>query len=391
MGRVTSERQIPTDAAPLDLRADPVELARRLIDIPSPSHHEGPIADAIEQALRGLGADLWVRRLGNTVVARTDRGLSERVVLAGHVDTVPIADNVPHRAITDDAGREAIFGCGAVDMKTGLAVYLHAFAALHDSEDLKRDLTLVAYEAEEVDARHNGLRHVAEAHPEWLAGDIALLGEPSEGIVEAGCQGSIRLKIDAAGTRAHSARAWLGDNAIHRLAPVLAKTADYEPREAVEVGGCTYREGLNVVGIEGGVATNVIPDEASLLVNFRYAPDREANDAMDHLVEVLGVPHPGYEPGGEATGEGLSVRVEDFSGAAAPGLDEPAAASLLHAVGGEFRAKYGWTDVSRFGELGIPAVNLGCGDPGFAHKRDEQCPTSEITGLSETLSTYLTS
>ncbi|GAA1173853.1 succinyl-diaminopimelate desuccinylase [Corynebacterium glaucum] len=359
------------------LNDDPVALTATLIDIESPSHHEAAIADVLEAELRGLsGVD--VQRFGNTLVARTNFGREQRVVLAGHVDTVPLADNTPHRIGPDVDGNETLFGCGAVDMKSGLACYLGAFARLsQDPERAAFDLTLIAYEGEEVATEFNGLYHLERDHPELLAGDIALLGEPSGGIIEAGCQGSIRVFVDAHGTRAHSARSWLGENAAHNLAGVLTRVAAYEPR-TVTIAGCEYREGLNVVGMEGFVATNTIPDFARLTINFRYAPDRSIEEAKAHLEEALSLD------------DGLTLTYDDVAPAALPGLDDPVAANLVAAVGGNFRAKYGWTDVARFSSLGVPAVNFGPGDPGYAHKRDEQCPTAQIRHVSEQLLQYLT-
>ena len=354
----------------LDLFADPVDLTAALVDIESPSHHEEAIADAIEEALRGL-EHAQVQRFGNTVVARTDFGLPSRVVLAGHIDTVPLADNTPHR-LSDGI----LHGCGSVDMKSGMACYLNAFARLAQPGKAAHDLTVIAYEAEEVASKYNGLARLEREHPELLAGDIALLGEPSGGIIEAGCQGSIRVFVDAHGTRAHSARSWLGHNAAHDLAPALTRLAAYEPRSVV-IDGCEYREGLNVVGLEGFVATNTIPDHARLVVNFRYAPDRSVEDAKAHLEEAL------------ALEDGLELIYDDVAPAALPGLGDPVAADLVKAVGGKFRAKFGWTDVARFSSLGVPAVNFGPGDPGFAHKPDEQCPVDEISQVSAQLIDYL--
>nr|WP_288869820.1 succinyl-diaminopimelate desuccinylase [uncultured Corynebacterium sp.] len=354
----------------LDLFADPVVLSAALVDIESPSHHEEAIADAIEAALRGLEY-AQVQRFGNTVVARTNFGLDSRVVLAGHIDTVPLADNTPHR-LADGI----LHGCGSVDMKSGLACYLHAFATLAQPGKAAHDLTLIAYEGEEVAQEFNGLYHLERDHPELLQGDIALLGEPSGAIIEAGCQGTIRVFVDAHGTRAHSARSWLGHNAAHDLAGVLTRIAAYEPR-TVLIDDCEYREGLNVVGLEGFVATNTIPDHARLIVNFRYAPDRSVEDAKAHLEETL------------ALEEGLELIYDDVAPGALPGLGDPVAAGLVKAVGGSFRAKFGWTDVARFSSLGVPAVNFGPGDPGFAHKKDEQCPVDEIRQVAAQLLDYL--
>ena len=354
----------------LDLFADPVVLSAALVDIESPSHHEEVIADAIEAALRGL-EHAEVQRFGNTVVARTSFGLDSRVVLAGHIDTVPLADNTPHR-LADGI----LHGCGSVDMKSGMACYLGAFARLAQPGKAAHDLTLIAYEGEEVAQEFNGLYHLERDHPELLEGDIALLGEPSGAIIEAGCQGTIRVFVDAHGTRAHSARSWLGHNAAHDLAGVLTRIAAYEPR-TVLIDDCEYREGLNVVGLEGFVATNTIPDHARLIVNFRYAPDRSVEDAKAHLEETL------------ALEEGLELIYDDVAPGALPGLGDPVAAGLVKAVGGNFRAKFGWTDVARFSSLGVPAVNFGPGDPGFAHKKDEQCPVDEIRQVAAQLLDYL--
>ena len=358
----------------LNLFSDPIELTKALVDIPSPSHHEQAIADAVEEALRGLDqSKVEVERYGNTVCARTNRGFKSRVVLAGHIDTVPLADNVPHTMSEDGS---IMYGCGTVDMKSGMAVYLNAFAQLYDSDELKHDLTVIAYEGEEVATEFNGLGHLQKDHPEWLQGDLALLGEPSGAMIEAGCQGTIRVRVTAHGTRAHSARAWLGSNAAHTLAPVMLNVANYQPRD-IEIDGCTYKEGLNIVHLESGVATNTIPDEAWMFVNFRFAPDRSTEEAMAHLMEVLG------------EHENITVEVDDIAGAALPGLGQPAARALVDAVGGNVRAKYGWTDVARFSEMGTPAVNFGAGDPGFAHKKDEQVPVVQITEVSTALLNYL--
>lgn len=368
----------------LNLLQDPVDLTAALVDIESVSHNETAIADAVEVALREVAqADesIEVLRIDNNVIARTHRGLPQRVILAGHLDTVPTADNVPSTRGVDAQGRDTLFGCGTVDMKSGDAVYLHAFATLAASQELQRDLTLIMYECEEIAAEFNGLRHLSESHPELLTGDVALLGEPSGNVIEAGCQGSIRLRLTAHGTRAHSARAWLGDNAVHKLAPVLSRIAAYEP-QTVDIDGLAYREGLNVVWLEAGVATNTLPDEAVLRVNFRFAPNRSADEAMAHFREVLGLD--------EFAPEDLTVDVEDVSPGALPGLHAAAAKELVAVAGDVVKPKFGWTDVARFSALGIPAVNFGPGDPAYCHKKDEQIPVECIAALWEDLRRYLT-
>lgn len=368
----------------LNLLQDPVDLTAALVDIESVSHNETAIADAVEVALREVAqADksIEVLRIDNNVIARTHRGLPQRVILAGHLDTVPTADNVPSTRGVDAQGRDTLFGCGTVDMKSGDAVYLHAFATLAASQELQRDLTLIMYECEEIAAEFNGLRHLSESHPELLTGDVALLGEPSGNVIEAGCQGSIRLRLTTHGTRAHSARAWLGDNAVHKLAPVLSRIAAYEP-QTVDIDGLAYREGLNVVWLEAGVATNTLPDEAVLRVNFRFAPNRSADEAMGHFREVLGLD--------EFAAEDLTVEVEDVSPGALPGLHASAAKELVAVAADVVKPKFGWTDVARFSALGIPAVNFGPGDPAYCHKKDEQIPVECITALWEDLRRYLT-
>ncbi|MGK5637894.1 succinyl-diaminopimelate desuccinylase [Streptomyces sp. URMC 126] len=356
-------------AAALDLSLDAAALTARLVDFPSVSGTEGPLADAIERALREL-PHLTVDRYGNNVVARTRLGRAERVVLAGHIDTVPIADNVPSRL--DDDG--VLWGCGTSDMKAGVAVQLRVAATVPEPN---RDLTFVFYDNEEVAAHLNGLGHIAEAHPDWLAGDFAILLEPSDAEVEGGCQGTLRMILRMEGERAHSARGWMGSNAIHAAAPVLARLAAYEPRRPV-IDGLRYHEGLNAVRIGGGVATNVIPDECTVTVNFRYAPDRTEEEAIAHVREV-------FADCGVA-----EMTVDDHSGGALPGLSHPAAAAFMEAVGGEARPKFGWTDVARFSALGVPAVNYGPGDPLYAHKRDEHVVVERIHRCEERLRAWLT-
>jgi succinyl-diaminopimelate desuccinylase len=353
----------------LDLTLDAPALTARLVDFRSVSGEEKPLADAIEQALRAL-PHLTVDRHGNNVVARTNLGRAERVILAGHIDTVPIADNVPSRL--DENG--VLWGCGTSDMKSGVALQLRIAATVPEPN---RDLTFVFYDNEEVAAHLNGLGHVAEAHPDWLEGDFAVLLEPSDAQVEGGCQGTLRVFLRTTGERAHSARSWMGSNAIHAAAPILAKLAAYEPRRPV-IDGLEYREGLNAVRIEAGVANNVIPDECTVVVNYRYAPDRSEEEALAHVHEV-------FADCGVA-----EFVVDDHTGGALPGLSHPAAAAFMAAVGGTAQPKFGWTDVSRFSALGVPAVNYGPGDALFAHKRDEHVAVDKITHCEGRLRDWLT-
>ena len=353
-----------TSAPPVDLSADVVSLTRALCDIPSVSGEEKEIADAVELALRAL-PHLEVLRDGDAIVARTSLGRPSRVVLAGHLDTVPIAGNLPTVVEGD-----ALVGRGTVDMKAGDAVFLKLAAELIEP---KYDVTYVFYDHEEVAARLNGLGRLVREHPDWLAGDFAILGEPSNSGVEGGCQGTMRIKITVPGVAAHPARSWMGSNAIHSAGAVLDVLRAYEPRQPV-VDGLQYREGLNAVKIEGGIAGNVIPDQCVIYINHRYAPDRDPAAAEAHLREVFA---------------GHDVEVVDSAPGARPGLDHPAAREFVEAVGRPPTAKLGWTDVARFSELGIPAVNFGPGDPLFAHKDDERCPVADIENALHTLTRWL--
>lgn len=350
----------------IDLTSDVVTLTAALVDISSESLDEQEIADAVEAALAPL-EHLEVVRDGHTIVARTSLGRPERVVIAGHLDTVPANANMPSRLEGD-----TLHGLGTCDMKGGVAVALLLAASVPDPV---RDVTYVFYDAEEIAAEFNGLGRLARERPELLAGDFAILMEPSDAGVEAGCQGTMRVDIRTVGERAHAARSWMGSNAIHALAPVLARLEAYVPRE-VEIDGLVYREGLNAVAISGGVAGNVIPDEGVVTVNFRFAPDRSQDDAHQHLQEVF---------------EGFGLTVTDSAPGALPGLTEPAAAAFVGAVGAVPRPKFGWTDVAQFTVLGVPAVNYGPGNPIYAHKADEQVPVEHLHRVLATLTTWLES
>ncbi|MGI8628010.1 MAG: succinyl-diaminopimelate desuccinylase [Geodermatophilaceae bacterium] len=348
----------------LDLSLDVVSLTRALVDIPSVSGSEEPLADAVETALRALDR-LEVRRDGDAVVARTSLGREQRVVLAGHLDTVPIADNVPSH---DDEDR--LYGCGTSDMKSGVAVMLRLAESIAEPVP---DVTWIFYDNEEVESSRNGLARLARNDRSLLYGDIAVLLEPTGGVVEAGCQGTMRAIVRTVGHRAHSARSWLGANAIHAAAPVLARLEAYVPR-TVDIDGCIYREGLNAVRIAGGVAGNVIPDVCDIEVNFRFAPDRDIEQASDHVREVF---------------DGFEIEVTDSAPGALPGLGDPAAASFVAALGVPVQAKLGWTDVARFAAFGIPAVNFGPGDPNLAHTREEHVRMSTIRESERALTSHL--
>ena len=348
----------------LDLMTDAVTLTQRLVDMESVSRNEQAIADAIEAALAPY-PHLQLTRRGNTIVARTGLGRGERVVIAGHLDTVPVNDNLPAR-------RDAAFlhGLGTCDMKGGVAVALRLAATLPEPN---RDITFIFYEAEEIEEEFNGLRKLAESDRDLMVADFAILMEPSNASVEAGCQGTMRVEVRTSGERAHSARSWMGVNAIHRAGEILDRLNAYEARRPV-IDGLAYHEGLNAVSISGGVAGNVIPDQCVVTVNYRFAPDRTEAEAEAFLREYFA---------------GYDVTVTDSAPGALPGLDVPAAKAFLEAVGGHAAPKFGWTDVARFTSLGVPAVNFGPGDPVLAHKQDERVPIVHITRCEEQLRTWL--
>lgn len=352
----------------LDLRTDLVTLTRALCDLPSESGDERAVADAVQEALSAF-PHLEVLRDGDAVVARTRLGRERRVVVAGHIDTVPVAGNLPTRL--EDG---VLWGRGTVDMKAGVAVQLALAAELAEPV---HDVTWVFYDHEEVAADLNGLGRLMRTHPEWLAGDFAVLCEPTAGGLEGGCNGTMRVEVRLQGVAAHSARAWTGRNAVHAAGEVLRRLEAYETRD-VEVDGLVYRESLNAVLISGGIATNVVPDACVVTVNYRFAPSRSVEEAEAHLRELF---------------EGYEVVLTDAAPGARPGLDDPAAqqfaAVVLAVTGGAPAPKYGWTDVARFSALGIPAVNFGPGDPVLAHKVDERCPVDQIVAAHAALRAWL--
>lgn len=350
--------------------SDPIALTRQLCNIESVSGDEQRIADAIEQLLRGA-PHLDVVRDGDTIIARTEFGRDKRVIIAGHIDTVPINQNLPVRDLIDESGEAVIWGRGTVDMKAGAAVQL---AVAYELTDAEVDVTWVWYDHEEVASELNGLGRAVRNRPELFAADFAILCEPTNGLIEGGCNGTLRARVSLYGKRAHSARSWRGVNAIHRSAALLQKLAAYEAR-TVLVDGLEYREGLNAVRVSGGVAGNVIPDHCEIDVNYRFAPSMSGAEAEQFVREFFS--------------EADEVEIVDLAEGARPGLDDVFAQGFVRAVGTAPQAKVGWTDVSRFSALGIPAVNFGPGDPSLAHADDERVPVAQITQLANALRVWL--
>lgn len=355
----------------LDVRGDVAELTAALMDIESVSGNETALADAVELALAGL-PHLQVTRNGDAIVARTSLGRAERVILAGHLDTVPLPTTPGSRGTVPSSWEdgEVLYGRGATDMKGGVAVQLALAATLLEPT---RDLTFVFYDHEEVAAAKSGLGRLVRENRELLDADFGILLEPTNGTVEGGCNGTIRFEATTRGLAAHSARAWMGENAIHAAAPILARLADYEPA-TVNVDGLDYRESLNAVKIHGGTAGNVIPDQCVVEINYRFAPDKTPAQAEEHVRALL---------------EGFDLVCTDSSAGARPGLSAPAAASFVAAVGREPLPKYGWTDVARLSEMGIPAVNFGPGDALLAHSDNEHVHAGAIRECLAALTRWL--
>jgi succinyl-diaminopimelate desuccinylase len=351
---------------------DLLSAAAELVDINSVSHEEKALADHLEARLRAMPW-LVVDRLEDNLVARTQLGRPQRLVVAGHIDTVPVNGN--GRARVDG---DTLWGLGSADMKSGLAVMLDLAGCIPEPSV---DVTYVFYACEEVARECNGLSRLFVLRPDLLAGDAAVLGEPTGGVLEAGCQGVIKMAVTVCGSRAHTARPWMGRNAIHRLEPVLAVVNSYEGRRP-RIDACEYREALQAVAVSGGVAGNVVPDRATLSLNHRFAPDRSVDEAIAALQALLAPALDG------ASGD--TVEVIEQAPAAAPGLDHPLLNRLAALIGVPPRAKLGWTDVAFFAERRMPAVNFGPGDPTLAHTADERVGRAELDVVRAVMARLLT-
>lgn len=348
--------------------ADPFGLAAALCAVPSVSGDELMLADAVTNRLRNRAVNLSIRRVANNVVARTELGLPRRIVLGGHLDTVPANGNAEPRLDGD-----VLHGLGSADMKGGLAVLL-SLAELASIRGATHDLTFVWYEGEEVADEHNGLRHLFEVAPELLAGDLAILLEPTSGWVEAGCQGTLHARATVRGRRAHSARPWMGRNAIHAASALLTRVAAFDAA-TVSVDGLDYREALQVVRVEGGIANNVVPDECRFTVNRRFAPNRSVDDVAAEVRALLA--------------DADEVEILSASPAAPPNLHNPLVAEFVGTLDLAVRPKLGWTDVARFASRGIPALNFGPGDPAVAHTAEEHVTRGDVEGCLRVLAHFV--
>ncbi|CAB4549363.1 MAG: succinyl-diaminopimelate desuccinylase [Actinobacteria bacterium] len=350
----------------IDLSKNLVELTMDICNIESVSGSEQSLANALEKAL--TLPHLSVLRDGNAVVASTNFG-KPRILIAGHIDTVPIANNLPAQ-LHHFEREQVIIGRGSVDMKGGIAVMLKLASELTEA---KYDISWIFYDNEEVDSSLNGLGRLSRNNPEILKGEFAILCEPTSALVEGGCNGTLRALVRTKGVKAHSARPWMGENAIHKAAPILARLADYQP-QTISVDGLEYRESLNAVSIKAGIAGNVIPDLCEVEVNYRFAPSKSGSEAKQVIKELF---------------EGFQVELVDLAEGARPGLDTELAAQFLAATGQSARPKYGWTDVARFSALGIPAINYGPGDPALAHADNENLPVGHLFDVEKGLRNWL--
>lgn len=363
-----------------------LDLTAELVAIPSVSHNEQEICAYAEAELRKLPW-LEVERIGDNLVARTDLGRSQRLILGGHLDTVPPSSPDGDVGLRRDG--DTLWGTGTSDMKGALAVYLMLARQIQEPSV---DVTYVFYAREEVAHKYSGLLELQAARPDLLECDAAILGEPTDGVIEAGCQGGLRASVKVAGKRAHTARAWMGENAVHGLAPLLSALRNYQPRKPV-IDGCEFHESMQAVSAAGGISGNVVPDEAEVVISHRFAPDRTTAQAEQHVRDFVAKAF--------ATEEGkFGIEIIDTAPACPPSLNHPLLQSLIEAVASNpslpdttnpVRAKLGWTDVAFFGVQGIPAANFGPGNPLLAHAPNEQISAPNLHHNYETLAAVLLS
>lgn len=341
------------------------KLTLDLVNISSVSKDERSIADSIEEALKKY-SHLKLTRINNSIVAQTNFGNKQRVVIAGHIDTVPANNNFPGK-IKDSE----VVGLGSVDMKSGIAVALKLASEITSSN---YDVTYLFYESEEIETKFNGLELITQQQKALLDCDFAILMEPTNGILEVGCQGSLRFEVSSGGKRSHSARWWNGENAIHKTNKILEILNNYKSREP-EIDGYQFREGLQAVKINGGIAGNVVPDSVTVSINHRFAPDTSIDQATQNMKTMF---------------KDFNFQLVDAANAAPTGLSNPLIKEFVSSIGKNIAPKFGWTDVARFASAGIPAINFGPGDPNLAHHPDEKVSIAQINDVYECLKKWLT-
>ena len=340
-------------------------LTLDLVNIASVSQDEQAIADSIQEALIEV-KHLKVSRIGNSIIAQTNFGANQRVVIAGHLDTVPANNNFPGKKTSTE-----VIGLGSVDMKSGIAAALKLAVAVTNA---KYDVTYLFYESEEIETKYNGLEIITKQDKDLLNCDFAILMEPTNGIIEVGCQGTLRFQVSAIGTRSHSARWWNGENAIHALTPVLEILNSHKSREPI-IDGHKFREGLQAVKINGGVAGNVVPDEVTMTINHRFAPDTTPAQAEENMKKLF---------------KDFNFQLMDAAAGAPTGLNNDLIKDFVSKIGTDIAPKFGWTDVARFAAAGIPAINFGPGDPNLAHHPAEAVKIKQIEDVFASLKDWLT-
>jgi len=349
----------------LNINQELGKLTLDLVNISSVSKDEKSIADSIEEALKKCN-HLKLTRVNNSLVAQTSFGNKQRVVIAGHIDTVPANNNFPGKINNSE-----VVGLGSVDMKSGIAVALKLASEITSSNF---DITYLFYESEEIETKFNGLELITKQQKDLLNCDFAILMEPTNGILEVGCQGSLRFEVSTSGKRSHSARWWNGENAIHKTNKILEILNNYKSREP-EIDGYKFREGLQAVKINGGIAGNVVPDSVSVSINHRFAPDTSIDQATTNMKNLF---------------KDFNFLLVDAANAAPTGLSNPVIKDFVSSIGKSIAPKFGWTDVARFASNGIPAINFGPGDPNLAHHPDEKVLISQINDVYESLKKWLT-
>jgi succinyl-diaminopimelate desuccinylase len=339
------------------------ELARRLaaralelVDIPSESRDEAAIAQYVLSIVPGA------RDAGDGCVLAGDGP----VVLAGHLDTVPAQDNRPGRA-----DGEAVHGVGASDMKAALAVMIELALA-----DRAPGTTLCFFPREELPVSESSLTPLLEREQALRRADVAIVMEPTANAIHAGCLGNINATWTFHGVSGHSARPWLADNAIDRAARAIAALAENAPPERAEFDGLAFVEAVSVVGIEGGIARNVIPDRVTAHVNYRYAPGRSAADADARLHALC-------------DGDQRELEIESNAPSGPVAVSHPFVQRLIAEGSLEVAPKQAWTPVAEFALAGVPAVNFGPGDPAYAHRRDERVRIDALVRSFRTLEAVL--
>ena len=341
------------------------KLTLDLVNISSVSKDEKSIADLIAEALKKY-SHLKITRVNNSIVAQTNFGNKQRVVIAGHIDTVPANNNFPGKINNSE-----VIGLGSVDMKSGIAVALKLASEITSSN---YDVTYLFYESEEIETKFNGLELITKQQKDLLDCDFAILMEPTNGILEVGCQGSLRFEVSTSGKRSHSARWWNGENAIHKTNKILEILNNYKSREP-EIDGHKFREGLQAVKVNGGIAGNVVPDSVTISINHRFAPDTSIDQATQNMKTLF---------------KDFNFQLVDAANAAPTGLSNPLIKEFVSNIGKNVAPKFGWTDVARFANAGIPAINFGPGDPNLAHHPEEKVLISQIIDVYESLKKWLT-